>query len=288
MAHDGQSQEKTQKTIGVVGLTECGACSRMLVENAQKIIEALEREGVRIVYGQYSDENPLENELDLLVVYGSVSTTRDIELLQEATGRTGKILAIGTCALYGGTLALRNTTNPDNVLALSFLDQDIVEDPDVPIGEGAPRLASRVETATRRAQREGLLPGCPPDPEELVNAIKTMLKGGTVKPPKKNVCRDCPFSPLKSDEKTCLIEKGVLCMGLVTATGCGALCPSMGLACTGCNGPPEKTGAPWLAAIDAISSKKKSLTEWNEPDLALLYLHSLGLFRKEGSEGGTR
>jgi coenzyme F420-reducing hydrogenase gamma subunit len=36
-----------------------------------------------------------------------------------------------------------------------------------------------------------------------------------------------------------LVAKGEACMGPVTRTGCGAICPSMGRACYSCYGPAE-------------------------------------------------
>jgi coenzyme F420-reducing hydrogenase gamma subunit len=39
-------------------------------------------------------------------------------------------------------------------------------------------------------------------------------------------------------ENVCLIvAEGVACMGVVTSTGCGALCPSFDRGCYGCFGP---------------------------------------------------
>jgi len=39
----------------------------------------------------------------------------------------------------------------------------------------------------------------------------------------------------------------VACLGPVTRTGCGALCPSFGRGCYGCFGPKEVANTPALA-----------------------------------------
>lgn len=48
-----------------------------------------------------------------------------------------------------------------------------------------------------------------------------------------------------------LVAKGAPCLGPVTVTGCGALCPSLGRDCYGCYGPAENPNVPalthWLA-----------------------------------------
>ena len=57
------------------------------------------------------------------------------------------------------------------------------------------------------------------------------------------------------DSKTCLLEQGIVCMGIATRDGCGALCPQVNMPCTGCYGPPEGVidqGAKMVAALGSI------------------------------------
>ena len=44
-----------------------------------------------------------------------------------------------------------------------------------------------------------------------------------------------------------LVAKGLPCMGPVTQTGCGALCPSFGRECYACYGPAENANAASLS-----------------------------------------
>jgi coenzyme F420-reducing hydrogenase gamma subunit len=53
--------------------------------------------------------------------------------------------------------------------------------------------------------------------------------------PSHPVCVDC-----KRRGIVCvMVAKGIPCLGPVTRTGCGAICPTMGRDCYGCFGPAE-------------------------------------------------
>jgi F420-non-reducing hydrogenase small subunit len=65
----------------------------------------------------------------------------------------------------------------------------------------------------------------------------------------------------------CLLEQGVLCMGIVTREGCGGICTSAGLPCRGCFGKLadiEDPGAKAVAAIGATldSSDASQIERW--------------------------
>jgi len=91
----------------------------------------------------------------------------------------------------------------------------------------------------------------------------------------KAVCDECPrkkeekkikkfyrtYEIIPEPEK-CLLEQGLLCCGIATRGGCGALCPQANMPCTGCYGPVEGVvdqGAHLLSAI-------ASVIDSNDPD----------------------
>jgi F420-non-reducing hydrogenase small subunit len=57
------------------------------------------------------------------------------------------------------------------------------------------------------------------------------------------------------DPEVCLLDQGLVCMGLATRGGCGALCPQVNMGCRGCYGPMpgvEDQGAKMLSAIASV------------------------------------
>ena len=57
------------------------------------------------------------------------------------------------------------------------------------------------------------------------------------------------------EPEKCLLEQGLLCYGIATRGGCGALCPEANMPCTGCYGPVEGVidqGAHFLSGLSSI------------------------------------
>ena len=77
------------------------------------------------------------------------------------------------------------------------------------------------------------LPGCPINKEQLVGVLGQMLAGSRPRVPNHALCLDC-----KRQHLVCiLVAHGAPCMGPVTSTGCGVLCPSYDRPCFSCFGP---------------------------------------------------
>jgi sulfhydrogenase subunit delta len=75
------------------------------------------------------------------------------------------------------------------------------------------------------------LPGCPIDQADFLRLLSRVLLGLSDRMPDMTMCASC-----KVAENSCFIEKGTVCLGLVTRAGCGAKCPTLGRPCSGCRG----------------------------------------------------
>jgi len=59
---------------------------------------------------------------------------------------------------------------------------------------------------------------------------------------------------VQPDPDTCLLEQGLVCCGIATRAGCGALCPQVNQPCIGCYGPNEGVDDIGARLISALSS----------------------------------
>ncbi len=87
------------------------------------------------------------------------------------------------------------------------------------------------------------LPGCPINKHQLLGVLAQMLAGSRPRVPDHALCLDC-----KRQHLVCiLVAQGAPCMGPVTSTGCGVLCPSYDRPCFGCFGPQVQPNTAALA-----------------------------------------
>jgi coenzyme F420-reducing hydrogenase gamma subunit len=71
------------------------------------------------------------------------------------------------------------------------------------------------------------------DKHQLLEVVLAFVSGRRPFLPSHAVCLDC-----KRRGAVCVtVARGIPCLGPVTRTGCGALCPAYGRGCYGCFGP---------------------------------------------------
>ena len=171
-----------------------------------------------------TSDNDHACRLDIAFVEGVVATELDLERLKTIRARTNFLVAIGTCAVWGGLPAMRNDIPREALerevygVDRSFLDSV----------EALP--------ATHFVPFEFLLPGCPIERAEFLALVRAVLAGTTPELPAVPVCWEC-----KTRELVCrVISYHEVCCGAMTRAGCGARCPGHGVACAGCRGPVEE------------------------------------------------
>ena len=196
-------------------------------------------------------------EVDVLLVSGSVQSDEDLYRLRRAVKKAGKIVAVGTCAISGGIANLWNRVETRETV---FAEEERRE---------VPRLLPECRPIDRVVNVDLYLPGCPPTPELFMAAL--------FDPPgfkvAKTVCKECGRKKQKEIRAAhligiergevlpdiCLINQGYLCIGSSTRGGCHALCSRAGQPCVGCRGPSDafikKGSKEWLETIRHVFSR---------------------------------
>jgi coenzyme F420-reducing hydrogenase gamma subunit len=177
---------------------------------------------------------------------------------------THRLVVIGACATAGGIQAIRN-----------WFDHDAIRSAVYPQPEYVDSLA-RARPVADFVAVDAELRGCPISPSQLREYLVALVTGRRPQLPDEAVCVEC-----KRRGIVCVaVAEGIPCLGPVTRTGCGALCPAYDRGCYGCFGPRESANtrslAAWLGS-DRESSEVARLfagfTAWSGPFRSVIDAH---------------
>lgn len=214
--------------IAVYKMSSCAGCQLELLNLEPVLLDVVNAVDFSYFVMARRDSEPGPYHIGL--VEGAITCGEEIEKLKQAREECEVLVALGTCACYGGLPSIKNWT-PQRVVESRVYDNLAAINSTTAYG-----IDHYVEV-------DAYLRGCPVNKDELVEFIKSALLG--VKPYLRphSVCVEC-----KLHENVCVaVAEEKPCMGPVTIAGCGALCPSNHKACDGCRGPANDTNAPSLA-----------------------------------------
>ena len=206
--------------VGLYGLTGCNGDQLTVIHTEDRLLDFFQSVHIRSFSLAKSDNE--ETELDIALVEGSVSNQEQAEHVKDIRSRSKMLVAIGNCACFGGIQAME--------LGTMGWDQRFKK----VYGEGFLKLRTPIESKPIDVfiPVDFYLPGCPIDSRQFFYCFTHFIRGNTPVLPDYPVCAECRWR-----ENDCLLLKGILCVGPLTASGCGAACPSHGLPCLGCWGP---------------------------------------------------
>jgi coenzyme F420-reducing hydrogenase gamma subunit len=220
--------------VGVVKMASCDGCQLTLLDLEDELLAI----GARFDLVEFPEATSRRSlgPFDVLLVEGSISTPEQAEQIVELREKSKLLVTIGACATAGGIQALRNWGNEPEWRASVYPSPDDIE---------SLALASPVaDHVTVDAE----LRGCPIDGRQLVELLTALRVGRKPQLPDEAVCLEC-----KRLGRICVVvAEGKPCLGPLTQTGCGALCPGFDRGCYACFGPRENANVPalsqWFAA----------------------------------------
>jgi coenzyme F420-reducing hydrogenase gamma subunit len=216
--------------VGVVKFASCDGCQLTLLDLEDELLAVAER--FEIVEFAEATSSRSHGPFDVLFVEGSISTADQAEEILELRRAATTLVAIGACATAGGIQALRNLG-----------DHDAFRNAVYPKPEWIESLATSKPISDYVAV-DAELYGCPISGRQLVELLTALTVGRRPQLPDEAVCAECK----RLGNPCILVAQGVPCLGPVTRTGCGALCPSFARGCYGCFGPRESANTEALAA----------------------------------------
>jgi len=325
-------------------LNSCSGCEISIIDMGERLLDILKVADIVHLpalmdskyFGQLGDGVKLTiPKADVGIISGSIRNEEHVEVAEEMRKQCNIIIALGTCATHGGIPSLTNSFHNRETLDRYYntesTDIQGEEDDNSKIGNGSrvgtdsstggeetkniaanypskgiPKLLDSCYALDEKIKVDIYLPGCPPHPDHIFQALVALVQGTELTLPDKSVCDTCPTiregkGKLKQlrrfleapkygepgeplDKMRCLLEQGFLCMGPVTRGGCGGdgvlpRCISARVPCRGCYGPVRHEGNQRLDMLNALASNGidiKSLPE------------SISLLRFSGGHGMLR
>jgi len=210
----------SKPTVGIFGLTGCAGDQLVILNCEDQLLDLVSVIDIRD-FLMASSGNDEVCPLDVAIVEGAVLSNRDAEKLRAIRNRSKFLVALGTCAVWGGVAAMDRGADRRKLL------QEVY-------GETGLSYDSAAAQALHEVVKVDLnITGCPIEKDHFLSAIANLLNGNPPLYPEYPVCTECRML-----ENNCLlIERGQLCCGPITVAGCQARCPNLRVPCVGCRGP---------------------------------------------------
>lgn len=215
--------------VGVVKLASCDGCQLTILDLEDELLELTDR--FEFVEFAEATSRRSSGPFDVLLVEGSISTPEQAVEIARLRAATKLLVTIGACATAGGIQALRTAAEHDAFRAAVYPAPAFVGS----LAEATP-IASHVVV-------DAELRGCPISPGQVIELLTALSTGRRPQLPDQAVCLECK----RRGVECVVITRGEPCLGPVTQTGCGAICPGMGRGCYGCFGPREGANVDSLA-----------------------------------------
>ncbi|HJP88853.1 MAG TPA: hypothetical protein VJ850_07470 [Candidatus Limnocylindrales bacterium] len=225
----GRKAAAPRPRVGVVKLASCDGCQLTILDLEDELLALAER--FEFVEFAEATSRRSSGPFDVLFVEGSISTPEQATEIVRLRAASRVLVVIGACATAGGIQALRTASEHEAFRHAVYPAPAFVES----LAEAKP-ISTYVAVDYE-------LRGCPIDGHQLIELLTALTTGRRPQLPDQAVCLEC-----KRRGITCVVvAKGEPCLGPVTQTGCGAICPGVGRGCYGCFGPREGANVDGLA-----------------------------------------
>jgi sulfhydrogenase subunit delta len=232
------ASEQNKPKVAVHKFSSCDGCQLAFLNAGEDLLALASL--VDIIH--FPEAGPVNDDIlvDIAFVEGSITTPADRDRIKRVRNNSRYLITIGACATAGGIQALRNFANAHEWVSAVYATPEYIQ-----------TLAT--SSPIREHVRVDLeLWGCPVNTRQVLMAVRNLLSGVTPIQETDKVCMEC-----KRQHTVCvMVARNIPCMGPVTRTGCGSICPHVGRGCYGCYGPAENPNTQslgrWLEGLGLV------------------------------------
>lgn len=243
-------QREKKPVVGVFGFSGCAGDQLAIIHMEDELIDFFTSAEIRFYHMAQSHQEV--DFVDIALVEGSINTSKQEAELKEIREKANVVVALGTCAAYGGIQYLGDDDSEFKE-RLKYVYGKDGKDPEFLNMIGEPQGAQPISDFIRV---DFTVPGCPVAKENLIPIYTKLICD--LKPVKYPyaVCLECKYQG-----NDCFLLHDKFCLGPITSAGCNARCPSLNVSCVGCFGPFE--AANYKSMIDKLKEIGLSEEEIN-------------------------
>jgi len=233
----------SQLKLSTIPLDSCCGCHMSLVNLGTDLLDIL-AQNVLVFSPVLMDQKTIQ-PCTVALVEGGVRNHENAEKLKELREKADILIALGTCASFGGISGIGSSCTTADLLVNAYGPEFAPED--------LPALEPRVTPIDAHVTVDYYIPGCPPPTDLLKDTLVSLLSGKNPVRADLPVCAECKRTVKKHlqselrrmadnlpDPEECLLSQGFVCLGSVSRCGCGAVCTHAGVPCRGCRGPIDR------------------------------------------------
>jgi sulfhydrogenase subunit delta len=222
------SKDAAKPKVAIWKFASCDGCQLTILDCEDELLPVAD--AIDIAYFLEATSATSEGPYDVSIVEGSITTEHDIERILRIREQSEVLVAIGACATAGGIQALRNYADVGEYTSAVYAHPEYI------------RTLATSTPFSAHVTVDFELRGCPISKSQLLHLLSSVVLGKAPRKDYSSVCMEC-----KRRGTACLmVADGVPCLGPVTQSGCGALCPAFDRGCFGCFGPADTANLPAL------------------------------------------
>ena len=214
-------KDASKLKIAVHKFSSCDGCQLAFLNAGEALLSIAERFDITF----FAEAGLMDDQahVDIAFIEGSISTAKDEQRIRNIREHSRILITIGACATAGGLQALKNLATPGQWTSQIYAQPEFIDSLD------------NVAPIAKHVQVDYELWGCPIDERQLLAVIDSASLGVFPAPNHEKLCQQC-----KRQQIPCvMVTQGKACLGPITKSGCGALCPAFGRDCYGCYGPAD-------------------------------------------------
>lgn len=214
--------------VAIFDFTACEGCQLQLLNNEATLLDFLSLVEIKAFREAMTERS---DDYEIAFVEGSVTRADEVERLKKIRKNAKVLVALGSCACFGGVNQLKNRFND-----LDWVKREVYGS--TPIDTEIARPLDYYVPVDLKIY------GCPIKKEEVERIVLDVILGKAVSIPSYPVCMEC-----KANENVCVFDLGEPCLGPVTRAGCDSWCTNARRGCWGCRGPADDANVEELINI---------------------------------------